>query len=314
VIATVTLNPAVDKTMSIPGFAIGRTNRATIEQVDAGGKGINVAKALQQFGCPVTALGFLAGNNGRTIAAALDAAAIPGDFVWLPGETRVNLKIKDPLSATETEVNESGPSGDACAIEALGRKIDEAAARCDLVVFSGSLPPGVPPGIYADFIRTAKRRGARTILDTAGPALKLGLAAAPNIIKPNLAEAEEVLGVSLDDDARLAAAGRSLLALGPNTVVISMGPRGAFAASHAGMWRAFAPAVPRASTIGAGDAMVAALALSAVRKAPLPDALRLAVAAAAATVQTNGSAADLRTVEQLSPLVLVEGVQSGPAV
>jgi 1-phosphofructokinase len=307
------LNPAIDKTMSIPGFGAGKTNRANIEQVDAGGKGINVAKALKQFGCPVIALGFLAGNNGRTIAGALEAAGIPADFVWVPGETRVNLKIKDPLVQTETEINESGSPVNASALEALARKVDETAARCEAVVFSGSLPPGAPPDIYAALIRSAKRRGARTILDTAGPALKIGVAAAPDMVKPNRAEAEEVLGAVLDDEQRIVAAGRELLARGPGTVVISLGPGGAFAASRGEMWRAYAPTVPRASTIGAGDAMVAALALSAVRNAPLADALRLAVAAAAATVQTNGSAADLGAVEALSPLVVMQRVEPGSA-
>ncbi|MFB3826516.1 MAG: PfkB family carbohydrate kinase [Bryobacteraceae bacterium] len=125
------MNPAIDKTMSIPGFAAGRTNRAQIARIDAGGKGINVAKALKQLGCPVMALGFLAGNNGCTVAGALEAAAFPGEFVWAPGETRVNLKIKDPLGHTETEINESGPPVGAGAFEALGRKSEEAAARSE---------------------------------------------------------------------------------------------------------------------------------------------------------------------------------------
>jgi fructose-1-phosphate kinase PfkB-like protein len=106
VIATVTLNPALDKAIAIPGFAIGRTNRGVVEQVDAGGKGINVAKALKQLGCPVVALGFLVGANGRVIAEALAARDIACDFVAVPGETRVNLKIKDPGTGSETEISE----------------------------------------------------------------------------------------------------------------------------------------------------------------------------------------------------------------
>ena len=121
-IATVTLNPALDKTMAIPGFAIGRTNRASIEQIDAGGKGINVAKAARQLGCPVIALGFLAGANGRWIADALEAMGIPCDFEWVPGETRVNLKIKDPLTGTETEINEPGFQVGADHVQSLMRK------------------------------------------------------------------------------------------------------------------------------------------------------------------------------------------------
>src|SRR5436309_1866284 len=105
-IATVTLNPAVDKTVTIPGFAVGKTNRARIEQVQPGGKGINVAQALKQLGCPVVATGFLAGNYGRYISEALAAGDIFTDFICVPGETRINLKIIDPVAGTETEINE----------------------------------------------------------------------------------------------------------------------------------------------------------------------------------------------------------------
>ena len=232
-IATVTLNPALDKTMAIRGFAIGATNRASIEQIDAGGKGINVAKAARQLGCPAIALGFLAGANGRWIADALQAMGIPCDFEWVPGETRVNLKIKDPLTGTETEINEPGFQVGADNLESLKRKIEEQAGLCSVMVFSGSLPPGVPPEIYAEFIRIARNRGAQTILDTAGAALKYGIAAGPDLIKPNRAEAEEVLGTRIDGEAALVGAARRLLELGARVVVLSLGADGALAVSPA---------------------------------------------------------------------------------
>lgn len=301
-IATVTLNPALDKTIVIPGFAAGRTNRGAVVQVDAGGKGINVAKAVRQLGADLCATGFLAGANGNRIAQALAAAQIPTDFVWVTGETRVNLKIQDPQTGTETEVNEAGFQVDAAQVAELERKIEQIAGRSAVVVFSGSLPPGVAPDVYARFLRIARRRGTRTILDTAGPALRLGAAEAPDLIKPNLAEAEELLGRGIDEYAEAA---RELLALGPATVVLSLGPAGAIAASRSELWRARPPAVATASSIGAGDAMVAAFAVAMIRKLPLADALRLAMAAAAATVATNGSAAELSHVQDLVAQVVL---------
>ncbi|MGB7722110.1 MAG: 1-phosphofructokinase [Bryobacteraceae bacterium] len=307
-IATVTLNPALDKTMAIRGFAIGATNRASIEQIDAGGKGINVAKAARQLGCPAIALGFLAGSNGRWIADALQAMGIPCDFEWVPGETRVNLKIKDPLTGTETEINEPGFQVGADHVQSLKRKIDEQAGQCSVMVFSGSLPPGVPPEIYAEFIRIARNRGAQTILDTAGAALKYGIAAGPDLIKPNRAEAEEVLETRIDGVAALVGAARRLLELGARVVVLSLGADGALAVSPRERWRAWSPSVTAASGIGAGDAMVAALAVAMTRGLALADALRLATAAGAATAATNGSATELGSIQGYAKRVVLQPI------
>ena len=304
-IATVTLNPALDKSMTIPGFAAGRTNRASIGRVEPGGKGINVAKALKQLGCPVIALGFLAASDGRAIADALASSGIPGDFVTVPGETRVNLKIKDPLTGVETEINEPGFRVEPGHLKALERKIEEMAAECPVMVFSGSLPPGAPPDVYAGFIRIARHHGVRTILDTNGAALKHGIGAGPDLIKPNLAEAEELLGEGIEGEQQLVRAARRLLAMGPRVVVISMGPDGALAASSSELWRAHPPSVKASSSNGAGDAMVAGLAFAMTRELPLADALRLAMGAAAASVATNGSGAELESIQTLSSGVVL---------
>jgi 1-phosphofructokinase len=308
VIATVTLNPALDKTMAIPGFAIGRTNRASIEQIDAGGKGINVAKAARQLGCPVIALGFQAGANGRWAADALRTMGVPCDFEWVPGETRVNLKIKDSLTGTETEINEPGFQVGADHLQLLKRKVEEQAGQCSVMVFSGSLPPGAPPEIYGEFIRIARDRGAQTVLDTAGAALKHGIAAGPDLIKPNRAEAEEVLETSIDGEARLVDAASRFLALGARVVVLSLGADGALAVSQRERWRAYSPAVAASSSIGAGDAMVAALAFAMMRGLKLEDALRLATAAGAATVATNGSATELGSIEEYAKRVMLHSI------
>ena len=307
-IATVTLNPALDKTMAIRGFAIGGTNRASIEQLDAGGKGINVAKAARQLGCPAMALGFLAGANGRWIADALQAMGVLCDFEWVPGETRVNLKIKDPVTGTETEINEPGFPVGKGHVESLKRKVEEIAGQCSVMVFSGSLPPGVPPEIYAEFIRIARNRGAQTILDTAGAALRFGIAAGPDLVKPNRAEAEEGLETRIDGEAALVGAARRFLEMGARVVVLSLGADGALAVSQHEQWRAWSPPGAASSSIGAGDAMVAALAFAMTRGLALGDALRLATAAGAATAATNGSAADLGSIEDYAKRVILHSI------
>ena len=311
-IATVTLNPAVDKTMVIPRFAVGKTNRGSIEQIDPAGKGINVAQAVKQLGCSVIASGFLAGNNGRYISESLIARGILTDFVYLPGETRVNLKIIDPVAGTETEINDSGFQVEAEHLKQLEQKIEELASKCVVMVFSGSLPPGVPVDTYAAFIRIAKGCGAKTILDSCGAALKSGVTARPDLIKPNRIEVEELLQTSFDGEEELIDAARQLLALGPGAVVISLGAHGALMASADELVRARPPAIKTGSTIGAGDAMVAAFAYALTKNLPLNEAIRLATAASSATAAVNGTRmADSKLIQEFLPRVMLEEVRDG---
>ncbi|MGD1103336.1 MAG: 1-phosphofructokinase [Terriglobia bacterium] len=306
-IATITLNPAIDKSVTVRGFEIGKTNRGEVDRVDAGGKGINVAKALKRLGSTVWALGLVAGSNGRFILDALSAEGIPADFVNVPGETRVNLKIRDPEKGTETELNEPGFRVTAEHLEELRRKIEAHAPRCEVMVFSGSLPPDSPPTIFADLIRTAKAQGAKCFLDTAGPGLKHGLAAGPFLIKPNRAEAEDLLKSPLRTRRELVGAARALIRMGSEQVLISLGVEGAVGV--AGMEALFAapPAVKVRSSVGAGDTMVAAMAYAAVAGLPFRQAFRMAVAASAATVAMEGSkVADLAAVQELIPQVTSE--------
>ena len=233
-IATVTLNPAIDKSVTIPRFEVGKTNRGEVRRTDAGGKGINVAKAVKQFGAEVCALGFVAGSNGHFILEALAASGIPADFISVPGETRVNLKIHDPVYGTETEVNEPGFQVFPEHLEAMKQKIKEYAPRCEVMVFSGSLPPGAPPETFAELITIARALGAKCMLDTVGPALAHGLKAKPLLIKPNRAEVEGLLQKRLSTRSELGEAARELLKMGAEEAVISLGADGAVAATSAG--------------------------------------------------------------------------------
>ena len=308
-IATVTLNPAIDKSVSVCGFEVGKTNRGEVNRVDAGGKGINVARALKRLGAEVCALGLVAGSNGRFILDALRAERIPSDFVHLPGETRVNLKIHDPERGTETELNEPGFRVRAEDLEALRRKVETHAAESQVMVFSGSLPPGAPVEIFGELIRLATPRGTQCFLDTAGPALKHGLAAGPCLIKPNRAEVEELLHTTLPDRSRLVKAARTLITMGSRQVLISLGAQGAVGvAGDEALFAAPLPVQVR-SSVGAGDTMVAVMAHAAVAGLPFRQAFRMAVAASAATVSMEGTkVADMAAVQELLPHVALEDV------
>ena len=309
-IVTVTLNPAVDKSLTVPRFEVGKTNRGEVGRTDAGGKGINVAKAVKQFGAEVCALGFVAGSNGRFILEALAASGIPADFCDVPGETRVNLKIHDPVYGTETELNEPGFQVFPEHLQAMKEKIKTYAPRCEVMIFSGSLPPGAPPETFAELITTACALGAKCMLDTAGPALRYGLEAKPLLIKPNRAEVQELLQVRLRTRRELGEASRKLLAMGAEKVVISMGADGAVAATKQNLLWARPPAVVPRSSVGAGDAMVAALAYGEVNHLSFGDAFCFAVAASAAAVTMEGSkVADLALARSLVPLVQIEDVK-----
>jgi len=306
-IATVTLNPAVDKSVTVRGFEIGTTNRGEVDRVDAGGKGINVAKALKRWGSAVCALGLVAGSNGRFILDALGVEGIPADFINVPGETRVNLKIHDSEKGTETELNEPGFRVTTEHLQELRRKIEAHAPRSEVMVFSGSLPPDAPPAILADLIRIAKAHGTKCFLDTAGPALKLGLKAAPYLTKPNRAEVEDLLKRSLQTRRALVEAARELISMGSEQVLISLGAEGAVGVAGKEALFAPPPAVKVRSTVGAGDTMVAAMAYAAVEGLPFRQAFRMAVAASAATVALEGTkVADMAAVQELIPQVRLE--------
>jgi 1-phosphofructokinase len=308
-ITTVTLNPTIDKSLVVPRFEVGKTNRGEVRRTDAGGKGINVAKAVKEFGAEVCALGFVAGSNGQFILEALAASGIPADFINVPGETRVNLKIHDPVCATETELNEPGFQVLPEHLEAMKQKIREYGSRCDVMVFSGSLPPGAPPETYAELISIAGVLGARCMLDTGGSALRCGLEARPLLTKPNRAEVEGLLQERLNTRSELAEAARKLLEMGAEEAVISLGADGAIAATRKDLLSARPPAVAPRSSVGAGDAMVAALAFGEVKHLPFRESFRLAMAASAAAVTMEGSkVADLALIQSLIPLVQVEDV------
>lgn len=318
-IVTVTLNPAIDKTLIVHAFKPGATNRAAIDRIELGGKGINVARTLKRLGCDVIATGFLGADDHHGTRAMLAQHGIEADFVPVVGETRVNLKLIDPLTGVETEINEPGFTVPPDAISMLSAKLRALARHASVMVLSGSLPPGTPVDLYAQLVALVRAEGVRALLDTGGAALAHGLAAGPDLVKPNRAEAEALLGTSLTDDPGLAAAAERMLDMGARGVVISLGPDGALSASRDGMWRAYSPAVTPLSTVGAGDAMMAALAYGLMQSLAPPEALRFATAVGCAAAATAERYPVSDEIQAVLPQILVEpcpiasmGARPGP--
>lgn len=302
-IYTVTLNPAIDKTVLLPDFTPGQVSRVQSVRVDAGGKGINVSKCLKALGEPSVAAVLVAGQAGQWLTSLLED--IPVLQVWTEGETRTNLKIIDPVRGQNTDINEPGPRADARALTELQTAVLAQAVAGDIVVLSGSLPAGAPVQTYADWVTALSRRGIKVFLDTDGEPMALGISAGPYLIKPNETELSRVLGRKLQTVEELAAAGRGLRAGGIARVVISMGADGALFLLEHGVYQADSLPVPVKSTVGAGDSMVAALALAESRGIPTEETVRLAMAMGAASVMQDGSQApEERLVQQLAKQVI----------
>ncbi len=301
-IYTVTLNPAIDHTLWVEDFTPNAVNRITREQRDAGGKGINVSKVIRALGGESIACALLGGQSGEWIAQALSDMAC--HFVYTSGQTRTNLKIVDPHTHTTTDINAAGAPIDPAALDALRDALCTRVGVGDLVVLSGSLPCGAPPQTYAEWIRALKARGAKILVDASGQALEAALSEAPTLVKPNFDELCQLFGLNAPTEQALVDAGRALLARGIENIVISLGADGALFLDHTGAWRAEGLPICVGSTVGAGDAMVAALARSLEAGHSLKRAIPLAIATSAAAAQTQGTHAPQKaTVEALLPQV-----------
>lgn len=304
-IITVTLNPALDKTVEIPDFSLDAVNRITAMRTDPGGKGLNVSKVIAKLGGASTAVGVLGGTTGRRIADAMDALGIACQFTFVEGETRTNLKVIDPARHTNTDLNEPGLTVDQETLDHMRDALVAAIRPGDIVVLSGSLPKGAPADTYGSWTAACRTAGARVFLDADGEPLAHGLAAKPYLAKPNNHELSRLTGRALETADDLLAAARTLIADGVERVVVSMGGDGALFVSADGAYRAEGLRVPVGSTVGAGDSMVAALAYAAEQGMADADTVRLAVATSAANVMCSGSqAAERSAVDELLPHVV----------
>ena len=288
-IYTVTLNPAIDKTVVIENFNAGCVNRVRSVREDPGGKGINVSKCLQNLGAESVAAMILAGNTGSRLEAMMEQLDIPVLAVWAEGENRTNLKIIDPVKKENTDINEPGPAVTEELLEELMYTIGGRIQTGDIVILSGSLPAGVDRGLYGVWTDYFRNMGACVYLDADGEPMQKGMKAIPYMIKPNNDELAALLGKASLTLEEMIAKGKQLHETGIAEIVISLGGDGALFISKDGCYRAEGLQVTVKSTVGAGDSVVAAMAYGQSRNLSREEKIRLSVAIGAASVMQSGT-------------------------
>ncbi len=288
-IVTVTLNPAIDRTVSVEEFCIDKVNRVKSIQRDAGGKGLNVSKTIKALGGDSEALALLGGRNGQWISE--EAARIGIKLLEVPvqGETRENIKIVDLVDKTYTDLNESGPVSDETLVTNLINKIENLVTSEDALVLSGSPLPGMPETIFRSIIERVKDKQIPVIVDVEGNYLKYAIEAKPTLIKPNIDELEAFLGKTLSTIEEIVASARALITAGVQYVVISRGEDGLLWVDKNQVLEAKGLKVEVKSTVGAGDAVVAALVMGLSEHLTPEEIMRRAVATATSVIMTEGS-------------------------
>ncbi len=316
-IVTVTLNAAIDRTLSVPNFQLGQRHRASEGSTTAGGKGINIARAARRLGAPVVATGLAGGRNGTLLVEELTNEGILNDFVRIRGESRTSTAVLDPTSNVYTEINEWGPEVAEDELDVLREKLAYLSKGAAYVVFAGSLPRSVDPGLYGELIREGNRRSLSTVLDSEGEALRLGIEAEPYLVAPNLREAESLVGHEFVDEEDLSTGLDEIAELGARNVLITLdtGCYALFREDRADdiRLRARAPRLEAVSTVGAGDTLLAAFIAARMNDRSYDDALRNAVATSAASVLEAGPGRfDAREAQRLAAHVTLDRLEPVP--
>lgn len=307
-ILTVSINAAVDVSYVIDHFAVGKINTVREMSRMAGGKANNVARVLASLGQSVVATGFAGGSAGHFIQSDLRRLGIDAQYEPTGGENRTCTAIVDPTGHTLTEVRERGPVLSADDLERFLDRFRTLVQQVDLVVISGSVPPGLPSDVYATLVSEAYRISqARTIADASGKALAEVLKAQPYLVKPNIDELQEWAGTELPDEAAVMAAARKLMAAGPLVVAVSLGAKGLLLVSPEGAWRAVPPRIQPINTVGSGDSLVAGFAAGLTQGLPAEEVLRLAVGCGTANALTTGVAVVQKDdLDRILPQVQIE--------
>jgi 1-phosphofructokinase/tagatose 6-phosphate kinase len=313
-IVTVTLNTALDRSLTVPTLQLGQHHRASEVLTLAGGKGINVARALKRLEVPVVATGLAGGRTGTRIVEELTGEAILNDFVRIRDESRTSTLLVDPTSGRQTEINEWGPKVTESELGILMDKLRYLSRGADAVVFAGSLPRGVAEAFYFEAARELARRGVRVALDTEGEPLRLALDAEPWLVSPNQHEAEQLVGQELFDEEDFVMALDAIAELGARNVLVTL-EDGAFALiredRRVRRYRAVVPRLEPVSVVGAGDAFLAQWLTCRLDGVDAEEALRLAAAAGAASVlDVGGGRFDPAEARRVATAVEVHELQA----
>jgi len=288
-IFTVTLNPALDKQLTVPEIRFNDVLIADSVQFDFGGKGFNVSRMLGELNQPSIAVGLLGGQTGRTIAEGLSAQGLQVVALPVSGETRTNVTVVTPGGNRHIKVNEKGPMVTADELTLVYRYIDDNAGGGTLWVLAGSIPPGVDASVYQQLTKRIKTLGGEVVLDTSGNALKQGVLAKPKLVKPNLFELSQLAGSELTDLQEILDAPEILSVVGAEFVAISAGEKGALLSDGKKLAVCLPPEIQEANPVGAGDAMVAGLSFALYHGYDLEQALMLGVACGTASAMQSGT-------------------------
>ena len=303
-IVTVTMNPAIDKTVDIGKFERGDLNRIKRVEIDAGGKGINVSKTIRELGGESIATGFVGGTSGTIIKQVLSELGLRTDFVDVKGETRTNLKVVEETGEV-TELNEPGPEVSKEQLNDLLNRLEGYANPDTLFVLAGSIPAGIPTDIYRKITEQVHQKGAKVLLDADGVLFSESLKGKPDMLKPNRSELERYYQMDYRaSEQELVLMGEKLLDQEVSMAAISLGQMGAIFLTKGKRYRCPGLRVKAHSTVGAGDALVAAMAYSWDEKLPLETCIRLCMGASAGAVTSIGTKPPKRSlVDELAERV-----------
>jgi 1-phosphofructokinase family hexose kinase len=316
-IITVTLNAAIDKTLAVPNFRLGRRHRAVEQMAMAGGKGVNVARALRALGQPVIATGVAGGPTGTRIVEHLTEEGILNDFVRIREESRTSTAVVDPTSGDQTEINEHGPHVSDQELDLFVDKLLYLAKGAAVCIFAGSLPRGIDAGLYGRLVEEMRRLGVTTVLDSEGEPLVIATRKGPDVVSPNEIEAEGLVGHEFSDEGDRRRALGEMVELGARQAIITLAD-GCLAVLGEGgdrsLYRATLEQLEPVSSVGSGDALLAGFVAARYARRDPEDCLRFAVACGAESTQHFGAGVlELREVERLVPEVLVETFET-PAI
>ena len=321
-VLTLTLNPAIDQVIELDRLVVGSMNRALSSRPMTGGKGINVARVLKGFGMEVVAAGFSAGSGGNALRRTMEDEGIANCFVTVPGEVRVNLKIHDAFDGKTTEINQPGFSVDNGSLEKLRMSVDSLLGEASAMVLAGSLPGGVPTGMYGELVLSAMKRGVPVFLDADGGNLKSGLEGHPFAVKPNRDELQHFSGMPLHSLHDWVCAMRRFRRFGVQTIAATMGPEGVIMLNGEQAWHAAGLSVVPSCATGAGDSTLAAMVYGWLNGLPPERTAALMCAAGGVTAGKPGvafctldemlEAAERIAVRRIGPNLNIDPIHSLP--